>query len=288
MRNTILIAFVLLIHTSAFAQKWALPSSTWIVSYSWMSPTYYTTIKVEGDTTIDGFSCKKIGNTSPIYTYESNDTAYIHIAGKFRPTYYFNANVGDTISFYNANYSDGFCGIDSIVYAVVDKIDSIDVGNKFLRKFCGTLIGDTSTPNCNGFSYTEYIGSNFIFPYIYCPNIVDQESYGICNYGDSTIQNFYAFQNTCLNVSVGNTISPDEYLLIFPNPTTNFLSVISNADAISDLTLFDLQGREVQHDKEIVTPNYIKLNLNNIPKGLYYVHISSWNGQHRTKKFLKE
>ena len=78
MKNKILIAFLLLISASASAQKWALSSSTWIVSYSWMSPTYYTTVKVEGDTIVDGISCKKIGNSSPIFTYESNDTAYIY------------------------------------------------------------------------------------------------------------------------------------------------------------------------------------------------------------------
>lgn len=288
MRNKILITFLLLISASVSAQKWALPSSTWIVSYSWISPTYYSTIKVEGDTIIDGISCKKIGNSSPIYTYESNDTAYIYIAGKFRPTYYFDAHVGDTISFYNANYSDGFCGIDSIVYAVIDKIDSIDVGNKFLRKFCSTIIGDTSMPNCNGFSYTEFIGSNYIFPYLYCPDIVDQESYGICDYGDSTIQNFYAFQNNCLNVSVDEIANPIEHVTIYPIPVKDQLSIVLLTEKAKSISVFDVHGKKLMAVNTLIAPNNFKLDLHDFNSGMYFLHILLPNGQRLVKKILKE
>jgi len=288
MRNIIMIAFALLMHTSTFAQKWALSSSTWITGYSWMSPTYYTTIKVEGDTIIDGISCKKIGNYSPIYTYESNDTVYFYLAGKFRPTYYFNAHVGDTISFYNANYSDGFCGNDSILYAVIDNIDSIDVGNKFLRKFCGSVIGDTTIPNCNGFSYTEYIGSNYIFPYTYCPDIFDQESYWICDYGDSTIQNFYVFQNNCLNVSLDEIANPKEHVLIYPIPVKDQLSIVLSIEKANSISVFDVHGKKLKVVNALIAPNNFKLDLHDFNSGMYFLHILLPNGQRLIKKFLKE
>ncbi len=286
MKKMIFVVFIITMYVNAVAQKWALPSSTWIVSYSWVSPAYYTTIKVESDTIIDGISCKKIGNISPIYTYESNDTAYIYIVGKFRPTYYFNAHVGDTISFYNVNYSDGFCGIDSIVYAVIDNIDSVDVGNKFLKKYNGVIISDTM-PNGNSFSYTEYIGSNYIFPYLYCPNIIDQESYGICNYGDSTIQNFYSFQNNCLNVSVDN-IFHDKNISVYPNPVSSQININSKYYDIQEIFIYNIHGQLQKTDTYFNHPREIQVDVNKLSSGIYFLHLRFSNGESYMQKILKD
>ncbi|MBX2910438.1 MAG: T9SS type A sorting domain-containing protein [Chitinophagales bacterium] len=271
---------------TAFSQKWALPSSTWIVGYSWLSQPYYYTLKVEGDTIIDGTACKKIGKSSSIYTYESNDTVYIYFANKFKPVYYFNAKIGDTVSYYNKHYWDGNCGIDSIVYAVIDKIDSVNVGNKFLKKFHSTVIGDSLPWGQNEYSYTEYIGSNYIYPYLYCPNYVDQESYGICNYGDSTIQNFYALQNNCLNVSVNNIPPLSEALSVYPNPAANTVN-ISIAENQPGLKLFvtDING-SIVHSQAIYSET--TLDINNWAAGFYFVRIESNGKLMAMRKFVKE
>lgn len=272
MKKIILILGIIVTFSSINAQKWALPSSTWTIGYSHQSPIYYFTIKVEGDTIIDGISCKKIGNNQPIFTYESNDTAYIHIAGKFRPTYYFNASIEDTISFYNINYFDGSCGIDSIVYAVVDSIDSIDVGNKFLRKFNCSIIGDSSTLYLNSeFNYTEYIGSNYIFPHLYCPNVFDQESIGICDYGDSTIQDFYVFQNDCISVSINELENQKNFIFLYPSPANDFINVSIDDNIPSEnlkLQIRDLNGKILQESS--LEKGVNQLIISHLPSGVYF------------------
>ncbi len=269
---------------TASAQKWALPSSKWITSYAWTSPTYYFTVKVEADTIIDGINCKKIGQYSPIFTYESNDTVYFHLGGKFRPTYYFNAQIGDTVSFYNTNYSDGYCGIDSIVYAVINQIDSVNAGNKFLRKFCGTIVGDTTTPSCIGFSYTEFIGSNYIYPYIYCPDIVDQESYGICDYGDSTIQDFFVYNNNCVTVSVNELQISDKLFSVYPNPVFTVLHFdISDDLGLTSVSVFNTSGKQLTTTK----PNKKSIDFSDFTNGVYFIQAEFTNGQRAYKRVVK-
>jgi hypothetical protein len=62
MKKLVLLTLLLVFIQKAFSQKWALPSSEWVISYAWVSPVYNYTIKVEGDTTINGTNCKKIGS----------------------------------------------------------------------------------------------------------------------------------------------------------------------------------------------------------------------------------
>lgn len=290
MKNTIFILGFVLFSINTNAQKWALPSSTWVISFAQTSPVYNYEVKVEGDTIIDGVSCVRIGNSSPpIFTYESNDTVYFYMDGKFRATYYFNATINDTISFYNANYFDGQCSIDSIVYAVVDSIDSVDVGNKFLKKFHCTIMGDSSVLEWNNFNYTEFIGSNYIYPYLYCPNFFDQESLAICDYGDSTIQDFSAFKNDCFStVSINELENQNIQISIYPNPVADFLNIQLDLDFKTEnhiLTIRNTMGRIVQEFS--VNHGENQLDINHLPSGVYFATLDGTEN-HTTIKFLKE
>lgn len=268
---------------SASAQNWALPSSKWTICYASLSPVYYYTLKVEGDTVVDGISCKKIGAFTPLYTYESNDTVYIRLNGKFRPTYYFNASVGDTISFYDTNQ----CGGDSIVHAVINEIDSIDVGNKFLKRF-KSIITDRDSTSIYGdltYTYIENVGSNYLYPYLYCTDIFDQESYCICDYGDSTIQDFYVFHNNCIGVSIDEVNIADKEVSVFPNPFYDELNVQYSDDIlVSSFTIIDLTGRTIKKIRQ--TSNNI--NLNDLPNALYNLQIHLTTGQTIHKRIIKQ
>lgn len=282
MKKHILLLTMTVLTFSASAQNWALPSSKWTINYAWLSPVYYYTLKVEGDTVVDGVSCKKIGAFNPLYTYESNDTVYIRLNGKFRPTYYFNASVGDTISFYDANQ----CGGDSIVHAVVDEIDSIDVGNKFLKRF-KSIITDRDSTSIYGdltYTYIENVGSNYLYPYLYCTNIFDQESIGICDYGDSTIQNFYVFHNNCVSVSIDEVNFTDKEISVFPNPFSDELSVQYSDDKfISALSVFDLTGRTLKN----ISRTSNKIDLQDLPNGNYILDVHLMDGQTIHKRIIK-
>jgi hypothetical protein len=287
MKKSLFILGFILFFINANAQKWALPSSTWVTGSAQTSFVVYTTQKVEGDTIIDGINCKRIGNsTPPIFTYESNDTVYFYLDGKFRSTYYFNATINDTVSFYNANYKNGLCSIDSIVYAVVDSIGSINVGNKFLKKFHCSIIADSSVLEWNDFNYTEFIGSNYIYPYLYCPNFFDQESKGICDYGDSTIQDFYVFKNNCVGVSIDELENQNNQISIFPNPASDFLNVQLDFNTESHiLTIRNTMGQIVQ--EFTITQGENSLDISYLSSGIYFATLNKGIEQ-QTFKFIKE
>ncbi len=283
MKTLFISILVLTASFTALAQKWALPSSKWIISYAWLSPTYYYTVKVETDTIIDGINCKKIGQYSPIYTYESNDTVYIRLGGQFRPTYYFNASVGDTISFYDYN----LCGGDSIVLAVVDLIDSIDAGNKYLKRFNSTIINRDSSDLYWGltYGYTENIGSNYIFPYLYCVDIFDQESYGICDYGDSTIQDFFVYKNNCVTVSVNDLQFTNKLFSVYPNPVFTMLHFdISDDLELISVRVFNTSGKQLTTTK----PDKKSIDFSDFTNGVYFIQAEFTNGQRAYKRVVKQ
>lgn len=64
-------------------------------------------------------------------------------------------------------------------------------------------------------------------------------------------------------------------LSIYPNPVSNMLTVISGEN-INNITLFNSNGREVLN----INPNdlYIKLNLTDMPAGIYLLRIKTISG----------
>ncbi len=286
MKKAITLILVLSFIQKAFPQKWALPSSEWIISYAWLSPTYYYTLKVETDTVVDGINCKRIG--SNIFSYESNDTVYFYMDRAFRSTYYFGAQIGDTISFYDINGCSFYDTIpdndDNTIYAVVDFIDSIDVGNKFLKTFnCKITNRDSSTfYSCNSYVYTEYLGSGAVYPYFMCENVFDQESYGLCNYGDSTISDFYVFSDrACLGVGVNEKTAAE--IQVYPNPFQNTITIQNTGlNNIEKIVVADILGHQliVSEYKEIIDVYF----LNN---GIYFIYVAFTDGQFLKKKIFK-
>ena len=288
MKNIILTLGFFLIAINVNAQKWALPSSTWVI-YILEFSSSFETVKIEKDTIIQGVSCKKLNAFNPIYTYEENDTVYFFYDDLFRPTYYFNAEVGDTISLYD--FSDCLNGTtlsnDSTLFAVVDFIDSVDVGNKFLKRYnCSIFIQDTSLFfQGASFYYTELIGSNYIYPNIEC--VLDQASLNICSYGDSSIQDFYAFQEDfCVDVSIYELENQNSQISIYPNPIANFLNVQLDFNTESKiLSIRNTMGQIVQ--KFTITQGENSLDISHLPSGVYFATLDGTEN-HTTIKFLKE
>lgn len=227
--------FLVCFFVSTYAQHFALSSSKWIILHTedCCAPSWQSILTVSGDTLIEGHICKKTG----IYiSYESGDTVYFYRDGAFRATYYFNAQVGDTISIYNTEqckfwYSypqDSSLLHDSIIFAVIDSIDSISVDDRFFRCFNATMINrDSSDFYDLKYSYIEFIGceQSVIYPQFYCAGIVDMGWDNVCNYGDSSIQSFYVYDKTWCNGTVGIKEIDQNAVKVYPNPfTDNFFN----------------------------------------------------------------
>lgn len=228
--KSVFILFLLSISIYSTAQKWAALGAKWTYNYSWMSPSTSFSLTIEKDTIINGMLCNKIPTSPPSYTYESNDTVFFFMQGGFRSTYYFNAQVGDTVTFFN-NYISCMDG-DSIILATIDSIDTIQISNQALKRFYSKPILDPvgltlfeALP-----TYTERLGSSsFLYPFFYRNCIVDQESYGLCSYSDNLI----SYSAGCIS-SISDEITNYE-VNVYPNPIDDYINVLSNESGIFQL-----------------------------------------------------
>ncbi|HAD11340.1 MAG TPA: hypothetical protein DCF33_02770 [Saprospirales bacterium] len=71
-----------------------------------------------------------------------------------------------------------------------------------------------------------------------------------------------------------NTPRPE--LSVFPNPTTEFVSVQDQADAVGQLNVFNLLGKKVKAFEASKGEQYF---LGDLPKGVYLVQLVGKNKQ---------
>ena len=278
---------IFLFFTSIMAvmgQKWALPSSVWKIteSYSNSSHTYTFQVKVVGDTSILGQMCQKLSNG--IVTFERNDTVFVHHQGNFHSVMYWNVNKNDTISIfdYYGVKAEGYGepAFTDTVMAKITLIDSVDVGNKYLKQFHLEVISPSYIVFPN-FTYAENIGGKYIFPYFHYNFIFDGDSYSLCNYGDSTIQDFYVYDNSCTNISIKE--DKKAIFQLFPNPTADFIYLqLENTENIH-YRITDITGKVVAQN----TWNGQTISVQNLHSGVYFITLSHKNEILGTQKFVK-
>ncbi len=254
--------------SSLFAQKWALPTSEWTIreSSSFSSESNTFKVKVDGDTTILGQTCQKLSNG--MVTFERNDTIFVHHQGRFHSVMYWNANVNDIVPIFDyygvqvnghneASFSD-------TVMAKITLIDSIDVGNKYVKQFHFEIISPSYIAN-NDLTYAENIGSNYILPYFYYNFILDGDGYSLCDYGDSTIQDFYVYNANCNNIS---TKEEQKFAFsLFPNPTSDFIHLqLENTENVN-YSITDITGKVIAQNAWNRNP----ISIENLHSGVYFI-----------------
>lgn len=81
---------------------------------------------------------------------------------------------------------------------------------------------------------------------------------------------------------VGTTDLNEKSFNIYPNPSSQFITI--EANQINSIKLIDIHGRNVKH----IFPNQntIKLDISDLSKGLYSVHIQSLHGNYKTKLII--
>ncbi|MCH8555888.1 MAG: T9SS type A sorting domain-containing protein [Schleiferiaceae bacterium] len=72
-----------------------------------------------------------------------------------------------------------------------------------------------------------------------------------------------------------------------PNPSNGKVSIISNKDEIISYRVFDKNSRECSITAEILSSHLVKLNLNHISKGMYFVEITTKNEVKHLKLVLQ-
>jgi hypothetical protein len=74
---------------------------------------------------------------------------------------------------------------------------------------------------------------------------------------------------------------------IYPNPANNFINIKGNFEINADISIIDVQGRAVYNKNYtgLQIESEIKINTNNLKKGVYFVRIKSSNAL-VTKKII--
>ena len=76
-------------------------------------------------------------------------------------------------------------------------------------------------------------------------------------------------------------VNLDKLVKIFPNPTSNFLTIQSPTVAITKISVFDLQGKKVL----IKTNNLDNINVSKLNRGIYFLKLET-NQSVLTKKII--
>ncbi|MCW3126782.1 MAG: hypothetical protein JWO03_2440 [Bacteroidetes bacterium] len=291
-----MLAFVM----SADAQDWALPSSRWQYRTSgcgFMGPCYdYFSDDLQVDSTLffNGHSCNRVRyyfNTYPhdFYTYASGDTAYFYVNSEFRPIFYFGAHVGDTIQFtidtgsHNSYHDDWQCN------GVIDSINYIIFQSDTLKRISVTAIGHYQ--NSWRFEYAEKIGLLRSYGNLFYPGrpLVDGDNIYLCNYGDSTLPNYWFFPDSaCADTHVGiqGSVLKSDFLTCSPNPASGTFIVDMSAYpfGLKQLHVYDALGLIVYSGESGQSQETLDLHL---AGGMYTVEICENSRYHRGKVIIE-
>ncbi len=99
------------------------------------------------------------------------------------------------------------------------------------------------------------------------------------------------FQQGDVEVTAINEISSENFdIKIFPNPATDFLSVVSNEKNIDfKISISDITGKKIINLSEKNISNTFQINISDLTSGIYFLKIvSSLNKNLKIYKIIKK
>lgn len=90
-----------------------------------------------------------------------------------------------------------------------------------------------------------------------------------------------------ISIMVGiNETTINLELSVYPNPTTNYLTLKTDDNANLSYQLIDLQGKVIENKK--VTANSTTIKMEELPKAIYFLNIKDNNQKVKTFKIIKQ
>ena len=283
MKKSTLILTLLALVVNVSAQTWAPIGAKWTFGVG-----FVTGPEVEfrewtciGDTLVNGQTCKIIkrsgssvvgDNLDKLITYEDSSKVYYFNSNQFATLYDFNKNSGETWTIMN----------DTCEIIVTVDSTSTETINGFTLKvqyvsgpFYGKIlehIGHTERPSpfsCDdgAIDFNYYTGLR-----CYQDSIIGYHSFGIapsCNY------------TTTVKEKLENKLG----LNIFPNPSTNQITIQTNFNKNCNYSIYNSLGQLVK--KGIVQSNTATLFIGELKSGIYNLQLN-YNNYSETKRFILE
>jgi hypothetical protein len=94
------------------------------------------------------------------------------------------------------------------------------------------------------------------------------------------------FEISGINVNSINEIKTLSKLFVYPNPTDNYLTIVS-PENLSDIEIIDIYGRIVLRNTNINITS-LKIDVRSLSNGYYLIKSVCKNGECITNKFVKK
>jgi hypothetical protein len=119
--------------------------------------------------------------------------------------------------------------------------------------------------------------------------LIDATTRLLCFEENDTVKYRHQGYNTCFYSTVGTnelSVQPKNRILIYPNPSSNFISIGEVADIITSYNIFDINGKSIIHSAKDYDNNRLTINISDLPQGIYYIKIQSLKQTYH-EKFIK-
>ena len=299
-KQPILLLTFLSIITNVKAQTFAPNGATWhySIKHDMQDSLRWVRVEAIADTFFAGKNAKIFS-----YTYESPnalpcpnsvdtallaqkaDSLFFYENGTWQLLVDFNASIADTFS-YNIAVSNGN---QTIVRTIIARVDSVRIDSYNANNLRSLYLRQTNT--AGGYNFhdgwiTEVVGHEYaLLPWVnsscaFASNYI----YGIRCYSDSIIGNiqFTPFSCQAVTTSLKKLQNRKHGLFLYPNPTTETL-FISDAKKVTQIRILDQSGRQV---KQWDNPRN-KLNIGELPNGLYFINLQTQTGELINQKIVK-
>ncbi|HLP50242.1 MAG TPA: T9SS type A sorting domain-containing protein [Chitinophagales bacterium] len=305
MKTLIYLLIILSLPLASYAQSWCPAGAEWHYGYYYWNQVGDIHYRYTKDTVVEASACKKIEiihyngqhyNSSPyfvvdtlmpkpIYTYEQSDTVFFYYeeSNTWKPVYFFNAQVGDTLTM---PITDIMHGGDTYIHVVVDSVGNEIINDSTLHYYHFRLADSCiQAHNLRGrVSQTLGMQVNNLVPTWYC--VSDQHDYFFCSYKDSTFPVYPSTANCQLRpVGIEEITGEEAGIHLYPNPANEMVSItILKSEQNNTITISDATGKIVSTFVENDSP--ITLSTDNYLPGIYIVTLYNHAGFKLSKRLV--
>ena len=254
-------------------------------------------IKAKGAGTINFNNSMRV--TGPNDTYRSGavvmDQFYLKVEN---PTYQLQSGTG--IGFtelatdgYESNYDTKRLATSVSIYSVVDDHELALQGRSAFHTDQIVPIGFRTMveePQIYTISLSSLEGENLSEATVYLQdnllNTTTNLSEGAYTFTSNVSNQKDRFVIVFTEEVLGSNDVFEESISVYPNPTENYINIVSPLSEITDLTLYDLRGRVLQ-TIELGNQTSCQLDMSNLETSMYFIKIHTQNGS-ITKQIIKQ
>lgn len=301
MKGTLLLLITCLFYFAQAQTAWCPPGAKWTYPYGgFIFGT--NTLEYVKDTTVDGQPCKQLkklnysssgvpsGSVTYEYTFERNDTVFFW-SGAFYPTFFFNAQVGETYLYKNRTLP-AYSECDDYITLTIDSVGSIQINNETRSYYVASAsssVGPAAIQPAT-IKVIEGIGAvGFAMqPVFSCAITYDPVNSNLACYYDDSLGLFQRDTSVvCGSPTTAIESIAQTDVKIYPNPAHHWLHVYSNQDN-SSLLIFAIDGQKVLQKPLGPTASPHAVDISDVQPGIYIYQITTPQGIVKTDKLVVE